>query len=468
MNSASLKLLVGRDLVRSRGALSTSGFGIVAGTAALVFFAGLGLGVRSVLLGDVFPIDKVELEPRAGAEPGLLSVILGSKKPPPSIPVASIEALAKAKGVRTLYPKLRFAFPAGAVGGKEILGKDVGAHEILADGVDPALAADDLANPGRFVDPLGKGGPSCATDADCEGGGGMYCERPSGAAAGQCSAPVPVIVSRYLVEIFNKGIAPAHQLPPVGMTLVNRASGMTFTLELGVSMLGSARRGTPRNVRARLVGVSSSAIDLGVTVPLGVVRRWNEEYSSAEAASAYSSVLIRVKDPADVAGVVQLGSELGLAPKDSKARDVSVLISGVMGLLSLVATVMLLVAASNIAYTFRVLIGEREPEIGLYRAVGATKRDISVWLGSLALAVGVLSGLVGAGVARLLAIAVDRLAGAYLPEFPFKPTTFFSFPAWLLIGGAVFGALFALAGATSAVRRATRIEPARALAREVG
>jgi putative ABC transport system permease protein len=68
----------------------------------------------------------------------------------------------------------------------------------------------------------------------------------------------------------------------------------------------------------------------------------------------------------------------------------------------------------------------------------------------------------------LLAIAVDRLAGAYLPEFPFKPTTFFSFPAWLLIGGAVFGALFALAGATSAVRRATRIEPARALAREVG
>jgi putative ABC transport system permease protein len=221
-------------------------------------------------------------------------------------------------------------------------------------------------------------------------------------------------------------------------------------------------------VRARLVGGSSSAIDLGLTVPLGVVRRWNEEFSSAEAASAYSSVLIRVKDPGDVASIVQLGSELGLAPKDSKARDVSVLISGVMGLLSLVATVMLLVAASNIAYTFRVLIGEREPEIGLYRAVGATKRDISVWLGSLALVVGVLSGLLGAALARVLAIGVDRLAGAYLPEFPFKPTTFFSFPLWLLLGGAAFGALFALAGASSAVRRAIGIEPARALAREVG
>lgn len=466
MNTDGLKKLIGRDLVRSRGALSTSGFGIVAGTAALVFFVGLGLGVRSVLLGDVFPIDKVELEPRAGAEPGLLTVLLGSKRPPPSIPSASIEALRAAKGVRTLYPKLKFAFPAGAVGGKEILGRDVGAHEILADGVDPSLAADDLTNASRFVDPLAQGGPRCEADADCDSA--MYCERPSGASAGQCSAPVPVIVSRYLVEIFNKGIAPAHQLPPVGMTLVNQASGMTFTLELGASMLGSARRGTPRNVRARLVGVSASAIDLGLTVPLGVVRRWNEEYSSPEAATAYSSVLIRVKDASDVANLVQLGSELGLAPKDSKARDVSVLISGVIGLLSLVATVMLLVAASNIAYTFRVLIGEREPEIGLYRAVGATRRDVSVWLGSLALVVGVLSGLVGVAVARLLAIAVDRAATAYLPEFPFKPTTFFVFPAWLLVGGAAFGALFALIGAASAVRRATRIEPARALAREVG
>jgi hypothetical protein len=466
MKAAALAQLVGRDLARSRGALATAGFGVIAGTAALVFFLGLGLGVRQVLLGEVFPIDRVELEPRAGAEPGLLSVLLGSKRPPPSIPAASIERLSKAPGVDSTYPKLRFAFPAGAVGGKEILGRDVGAHEIVADGVEPALVADDVKVASKFADPLEKPGPSCVDDGGCEAG--LYCERPTGTPAGQCSAPVPVLVSRYLVEIFNKGIAPAHQLPAIGMTLVQQASGMTFTLELGASMLGAAKKGSPRNVRARLVGVSSSAIDLGVTVPLGVVRRWNREYSSEEAASAYSSVLIRVKSAADVAAIVQLGSELGLSPKDSRARDVSVLVTGVMGLLSLVAIVMLLVAASNIAYTFRVLIGEREPEIGLYRAVGATKGDVVAWIASLALAVGLVSGVAGAAFARLAALGADRLASSYLPDFPFKPATFFAFPAWLLLGGAAFGACFALFGAASAVRRATRIEPARALARDVG
>lgn len=466
MRAASLFLLVRRDLARSRGALATAGFGVTAGTAALVFFVALGLGVRSVLLGEVFPIDRVELEPRAGAEPGLLSVILGSKKPPPSIPPASIQRLRETPGVVSLYPKLRFAFPAGAMGGKEILGRDVGAHEIIADGVDPALVVDDVTGAHKFVDPLNQGGPACGEDSACKLGD--YCEKPYGAATGMCSSPVPVLVSRYLVEIFNKGIAPAHQLPPIGMTLVNQAQGMTFTLELGASMLGTARKGAPRNVKARLVGVSASAIDLGVTVPLEVVRRWNRELASEEAALAYSSALVKVGRASDVARVVQVGSELGLSPKDSRARDVSVLVTGVMALLTTVATVMLLVAASNIAYTFRVLVAERESEIALYRAVGATKGDITAWLSALALAVGIASGAAGALVARFLGILADRVAATELPEFPFKPATFFAFPGWLLAGGALFGALFATVGALSAVRRATQIEPARALAKETG
>ena len=62
MRAAALWTLIRRDLVRVRGAMMTSGFGIAAGTAALVFFLALGLGVQSVLLGEVFPIDQIELE----------------------------------------------------------------------------------------------------------------------------------------------------------------------------------------------------------------------------------------------------------------------------------------------------------------------------------------------------------------------------------------------------------------------
>ncbi|MCC6648357.1 MAG: ABC transporter permease [Polyangiaceae bacterium] len=461
MTPGALALLVRRELSRSGGALATAGFGILAGTFALAFFVALGLGARAVLLGDVFPLDRVELEPEARPEPGLLALLTGRGKAPPGIAPEAVERLSRHPGVAAAYPKLKFAFPSGAFGGKEIIGRDVGTHEMLADGVAPALVAPDIKGPTPFEDPLARGGAACSVDSDCASS--EYCELPSDAARGQCSAPVPVIVSPYLVEIFNKGIAPAHGLPQLGMTLVTRAQGVTFRLQLGVSMMGAAKRGKSRDVKARLVGVSRSALDLGATLPLPVVERWNREYFGPEAATRPSSLLLRTKTAADVASVVQAGAAEGLVARDSRARDVSVLVTSTIALLSLVAGTMLVVGATNIAHTFRMLVSERRREIGLYRALGATPGDIRAWVLALAVAVGVAGGLAGVGLARVAAWLVDLLAATHLPDFPFKPASFFLFPAWLVVGAAAFGVGFAVTGALFAVRRAVKIDPMEAL-----
>src|SRR5262249_17854860 len=163
------------------------------------------------------------------------------------------------------YPKLRFAFPSSGRGGKEIFGYDVGTSELVGDGIDPALVKGDTFGE-AFADPLDHPGGSCADDAACPNG--MYCERAGSAQEGKCSAPVPALVSRYLVEIFDKSIAPAHGLPPVGESLVARAQGVTFNMRLGESLLGKAKGGAPRTVRVRVVGVSRRAVDLGITLPL--------------------------------------------------------------------------------------------------------------------------------------------------------------------------------------------------------
>ena len=70
-----------------------------------------------MLLGEVFPIDRVELEPPKAADPGLLGLLLGGSEPP-GIPAADVAKLAATPGVRAAFPKLRFAFPASARGGK--------------------------------------------------------------------------------------------------------------------------------------------------------------------------------------------------------------------------------------------------------------------------------------------------------------------------------------------------------------
>lgn len=459
MKLASLALLVRRDLGRTRGALVTSGFGIAAGTAALVFFAALWIGVRAVLFGQVFPLDRIEIEPPKSEDPGLLGLVLGAA-PPPGISDEEVKALSSAPGVKKVYPKLRFAFPASGRGGREIFGHDVGTSELMGDGIDPSLVKDE---PGlsAFVDPMESPGPACENDAGCAGG--QYCEKPSGEAAGRCSAPVPVIVSRYLIEIFDKSIAPAHNLPPVGKTMVARAEGVTFTVRLGESLLGKSKGGSARTVKAKLVGISPRAVDIGVTLPLPVVARWNKEFAGPKAAERVSSVVVEVRDANDASGVLAAAGKLGLAPKDSRARDVSVLVNGVSSLLTLVAVVILIVSASNIAYTFRVLVTERRAEIALYRAIGATAADMRAWMIALAAVVGVAGGGAGLVIARVIAFIADRLAKTSLPDFPFKPESFFGFPWWLAAGALGFGALFAVLGALGPSLRAAKVEPAAAL-----
>jgi ABC-type antimicrobial peptide transport system permease subunit len=235
-------------------------------------------------------------------------------------------------------------------------------------------------------------------------------------------------------------------------------------MRLGESLLGKAKHGTPRAVRARIVGISKRAIDLGLTVPLPVAARWNKEFAGEAAASRFSSVIVQMGSNESTSAVLAVGEAKKLAPKDTRARDVSVLISMTMGLLALVAAVIFVVSASNIAYTFRVLVSERRGEIALYRAVGASSWDMRAWMLSLALVVGVTGGAIGLVTARLLALVADVLAARRLPDFPFKPATFFAFPWWLLLGAVGFAALFALLGALGPARRAAKLSPASALA----
>ena len=113
---------------------------------------------------------------------------------------------------------------------------------------------------------------------------------------GLCSAPVPAVVSRYLVEVFDHAVAPSHGLPPVAGTLIHRAKGVRFKMTLGKSLLGVSAKGEQREVLIEVVGVSPKAIDLGATLPVDVVRRWNREYAGAKAGEQFSSVVVKVKN----------------------------------------------------------------------------------------------------------------------------------------------------------------------------
>jgi len=58
----------------------------------------------------------------------------------------------------------------------------------------------------------------------------------------------------------------------------------------------------------------------------------------------------------------------------------------------------------------------------------------------------------------------DRLALRLLPDFPFRPESFFAYPAWLWAAGAGVAAAAAVLGALSPAAAASRVDPGRTIA----
>lgn len=459
--------LVQRDLRRSLRTFSVAALGIVAGIAVLTFFLGLSEGMRAVVLGRIFPIDRVEVvAPETGM--GSMLSLLGAA--PAGIDEAQVRRLRAVPGVREAHPRMRFAFPSSGRGGRAIFGRDVGAGEIPADGVEDALVQAELGGEVRFRDPLGEGSQRvCLADAGCDSG--EFCEfaeipRSNAPApgSGRCALPIPVVVSPYLVEIFNGTIAPAHNLPRVGELLIRRATGLVLEWDLGRAGLGSARQGTPRRVHARLVGVSRHAMDLGVTAPLAVAQRLNREFAGASAASRFSSVVLYLRDPGAMTELSAAVRAEGLEVRTSGAEQMGVLVKAITWILALASIVTVLVASLNIAHVFLSLIIERRGEIGLMRALGARRSDIAVLIVAQAMLVGAGSSTVGLVVARLAATLAERYARTEIPPFPFKPDVWFVFTARMGLGVFLFGVGACVLASLLPALRASRVDPSEALA----
>jgi ABC-type lipoprotein release transport system permease subunit len=158
---------------------------------------------------------------------------------------------------------------------------------------------------------------------------------------------------------------------------------------------------------------------------------------------------------------------MGLEIDDQERRmaeNTGAAVALVTSALALLSILICLLAAVNIAHALSASVRARSKEIGVMQAVGASRSDVRAIVLAEAAVVGLAGGAAGTAVALALAFAVDRLAKGYLPNFPFKPESFFSFPWPVVLGGVVLGLVAALAGAFFPSRRAAATDPARTLA----
>jgi hypothetical protein len=441
------------DLVRHWRHFAAASVGISLGVAALSFFLALGFAVRGVLLAHVFPVDYLEVVPRS-ADIDLFALRLDLGRD--SFDPEALEKLEAVEGVDAVYPKMRLTVPALASGGESIFGAGM-QTEIVADGIEPELVAEEVGTAFREVDADRRAIP-CTRDEEC--GEGSYCGDSLSSTGGVCSPFIPVLVSPYVVELYNGAFRRSYGLPKINPDAL---TGLVFEMDFGASTFRSSVS-KPIRERLRLAGVSDKAIPLGVTLPIGEVRRINMTLESPAAGERYHSAVIEVRSKDEVPGVVDSIEEMGLEVRDRGAHRAALVTAVIMVVLALVGGALIVVAAAHIMHVFYLVVMVRRREIGVLRAVGARRADIRRLLVLEAAAVGVLAGLFGVLAAVLAAIAADSLAASRIPDFPFKPDTFFAFSPWLLAAVMALAVVACVVGALPPAYRAASGDPSEALA----
>jgi ABC-type lipoprotein release transport system permease subunit len=483
VNVSKLIRLVLQSIRRNRRDFALSSIGIVVGISTLFLFTALGSGIKSVVLEEIFTVRQLEVVPQSYDVGAFKS---GGFMGGPKLDDRTVERLRNVEGVAAAYPKMKLTFPSSARGGERFVGQNL-ILELVADGIPPTMVDDQLDGSVEFRDWGGE--ISCGSNSDCPAGhqctdgtcrgdscnprqkdacpDPTYCQHDTR----RCAMPIPVIVSPRLLEIYNGSLHTSLSGAKgaiSNMPKLSKEALLGFEVEaiFGRSYLGQSKQGDPMRRRLRLVGFSERAIDMGATMPIGYVERLNRQFRGEDAAHNYHSIVVETRANKDVSAVAEtITDDMGLTLSDDyeRAQRAGLLVTIVTLVFNLVALVILAISAINIMHTFLMIVLERRREIGLMRALGATKGGIRLTILGESTILGLVGGVAGLVVGWGLIEGIDYLFRTQIGTFPFKPDSLFAIHPWMALAALGVALVFCWLGALLPAWRASGIDPAEAL-----
>ncbi len=435
MRLAAFWRLLGTNLRRNARRLILGSLGIVVGIGSFVFFISLGNGVRHIIVRELIgglPVNQIEVAPK--------SYNVGITKQSSLFAMKfdddMLERFRSIPGVKSVFGKMNLRVPSRAVIPipKSFQKRGLASAfytELLVQGIDPsAIPKSDIKHKEFKYSKKGR---------------------------------IPVLISKRLLDLYNATLAEVSNFPKLNAQAARLIPPFNITVGASAFQRRNHPKG-PKHYPAQIVGVSSRAIMVGISVPLGYIKQINSFYRGKNGGQRYNSAIVETAKPEQIPGVLKKLDKLGFSLSDRQilAKKVGEIILLITVLLSIISGVIMLIAAISISHTFFMMIYERRYEIGLMRAVGAHRSTIRRLVMIEATVVGVLSGIAGIamtlGITRLMQWGLESY-----PDLPFTPSKLFQYPLWLPLLALGFAMLFCLFGAFFPARRAAAMDPATVL-----
>lgn len=182
----------------------------------------------------------------------------------------------------------------------------------------------------------------------------------------------------------------------------------------------------------------------------------------------YNNMVVRVAKSKNVPTVEEQIKKLGFNAFSivDASRNLTLAFTFLDLFLGIFGSLALAVASLGIVNTLVMAILERRREIGIMKALGASDGDVKRIFFLEAGSMGVLGGILGAGLGWLIGRGINLGTNLWMTRHDLKPQDFWYVPLWLVISALIFSFWVSLGAGLYPAMRAARLNPVEALRHE--
>jgi putative ABC transport system permease protein len=296
--------------------------------------------------------------------------------------------------------------------------------------------------------------------------------------------PVPLIGGQPMRPNFFQElpapVAGSLELPESGGIVLSQGAVQAFGFSTNdfVGIIGQnvaailrTSRGETQNYALRVQGISQErSRDIQVSIADRIaMKNWWFNITNALEREGYDSVTIR---STDVTHAIALTAQVRQEGFQVQSLDIIVqianrIVTAITVMFTLIGGIALLVATIGIANTMVMAIYERTREIGILKAMGASRSEIRQMFMMEAGLIGLIGGVIGLLLGWLAGLGLNQIIPIYLRyrELPVRGDFFVVTPT-LALGVVLFATFIGLVAGLLPAQRAAKLDPLQALRHE--